>query len=45
MKFVPMRGEAATGLIVASPRASVAIAATYQANIPPLEIPTNKFEG
>ena len=40
-KIIPMRGEAATGLTVASPRASVAMAATYQANIPPFEIPAS----
>ena len=36
---LPIRGEAAIGLTVASPSPSVAMAATYQANIPPLEIP------
>ena len=36
---LPIRGEAATGFTVASPSPSVAMAATYQANMPPLEIP------
>ena len=36
---LPIRGEAAIGFTVASPSPSVAMAATYQANIPPLEIP------
>ena len=36
---LPIRGEAAIGFTVASPSPSVAMAATYQANMPPLEIP------
>ena len=39
---LPIRGEAAIGLTVASPSPSVAMAATYQANMPPLEIPNCK---